>query len=162
VLLGGLEFGDASGQVEIAAFEEGLKKLGWTAGQNIDLDYHWPGAQTARVRAVADEIVASHPDLVLSRSTPATAALMHVSLPTVATITEHGRHADGGGLYLSISPNGGRRWVFLFRWHGKPTEMGPIRSPAGLSSGDRRCGNESSRTGGWTLAARTADRIAHN
>ena len=42
----------------------------------------------------------------------------------VATLTEHGRHADGGGLYLSISPNGGRRWVFLYRWHGKPTEIG--------------------------------------
>jgi integrase len=42
----------------------------------------------------------------------------------VATITKHGRHADGGGLYLSISPNGGRRWVFLFRWHGRPTEIG--------------------------------------
>jgi integrase len=42
----------------------------------------------------------------------------------VATITELGRHADGGGLYLSISPNGGRRWVFLYRWHGKPTEIG--------------------------------------
>jgi integrase len=42
----------------------------------------------------------------------------------VATETECGRHADGGGLYLSISPNGGRRWVFLYRWHGKPTEVG--------------------------------------
>ena len=42
----------------------------------------------------------------------------------VVTITKHGRHADGGGLYLSISPNGGRRWVFLYRWHGKPTEIG--------------------------------------
>jgi integrase len=42
----------------------------------------------------------------------------------VATITKHGRHADGGCLYLSISPNGGRRWVFLYRWHGKPTEIG--------------------------------------
>src|SRR5580658_359607 len=42
----------------------------------------------------------------------------------VATISKPGRHADGGGLYLSISPNGGRRWVFLFRWHGKPTEIG--------------------------------------
>src|SRR6202040_636961 len=42
----------------------------------------------------------------------------------VATITKHGRHADGGGLYLSISPNGGRSWTFLFRWHGKPTEIG--------------------------------------
>jgi integrase len=43
---------------------------------------------------------------------------------TVVTTTKYGRHADGGGLYLSISPNGGRRWVFLFRWHGKLTEIG--------------------------------------
>src|SRR3974377_2301874 len=42
----------------------------------------------------------------------------------VARITKRGRHAAGGGLYLSISPNGGRRWVFLYRWHGKPTEIG--------------------------------------
>lgn len=42
----------------------------------------------------------------------------------MATIAKNGRHADGGGLYLSISPNGGRRWVFLFRWQGKPTEIG--------------------------------------
>lgn len=58
---------------------------------------------------------------------------------SVATIRECGRHADGGGLYLSISKppkrkaaapkvsgsaKGGRRWVFLYRWHGKPTEIG--------------------------------------
>jgi integrase len=47
-----------------------------------------------------------------------------LSARAVATISACGRHADGGGLYLSISPNGGRRWVFLFRWHGKPTEIG--------------------------------------
>lgn len=43
---------------------------------------------------------------------------------SAATIKKLGRHADGGGLYLSISPNGGRRWTFLYRWHGKPTELG--------------------------------------
>jgi len=65
---------------------------------------------------------------------------------SVATLKEYGRHADGGGLYLSISKppkrkagkswaavaspsgvgnaKGGRRWVFLYRWHGKPTELG--------------------------------------
>jgi integrase len=42
----------------------------------------------------------------------------------VAKLTKRGRHADGGGLYLSVSPNGGRRWTFLYRWHGKPTEIG--------------------------------------
>jgi integrase len=47
-----------------------------------------------------------------------------LSARAVGTITKHGRHADGAGLYLSVSPNGGRRWVFLYRWHGKPTEIG--------------------------------------
>lgn len=43
---------------------------------------------------------------------------------TVATLTKPGRHADGGNLYLSISTNGGRRWIFLYRWGGKQLEMG--------------------------------------
>lgn len=42
----------------------------------------------------------------------------------VATLKKPGRHADGGNLYLSISPNGGRRWTFLYRWHGKSIELG--------------------------------------
>jgi putative tryptophan/tyrosine transport system substrate-binding protein len=125
VLLGGLEFGDASGQAEITAFEEGLKELGWTRGQNIDLDYHWPGAQTGRVRAVADAIVASHPNLVLSRSTPATAALMHESLPIVFVLV-----ADpiGSGFvqnlghpgfnitgFSTFEPSAGGKWLALLK-----------------------------------------------
>ena len=42
----------------------------------------------------------------------------------VETLTEPGRHADGGNLYLSISENGGRRWVFLYRFNGVRKEMG--------------------------------------
>jgi len=41
----------------------------------------------------------------------------------VKNVTEPGRHADGGGLYLNTT-NGGRRWIFLFRWNGKHGEMG--------------------------------------
>jgi len=125
VLLGGLEFGDASGQTEIAALEEGLKKLGWTPGQNIDLDYHWPGAQTARVRAVADEIVASHPNLVLSRSTPATAALMHASLPIVFVLVADPMGSGfvqnlgrpGGNLtgFSTFEPSVGGKWLALLK-----------------------------------------------
>jgi hypothetical protein len=43
---------------------------------------------------------------------------------TVDVLTKPGRHSDGGGLYLSITKAGARRWVFLYRWQGKPTEMG--------------------------------------
>jgi hypothetical protein len=49
----------------------------------------------------------------------------HLTARDVETLTKPGRHADGQNLYLSISKDGGsRRWVFLYRWRGKPTELG--------------------------------------
>jgi integrase len=42
----------------------------------------------------------------------------------VETLTETGRHADGGNLYLAISNNGGKRWVFMYTRDGKRREMG--------------------------------------
>ncbi|MFL5156226.1 MAG: Arm DNA-binding domain-containing protein, partial [Microvirga sp.] len=38
----------------------------------------------------------------------------------VATLTEPGRHADGDGLYLIVDPSGAKRWMFMFRWGGRP------------------------------------------
>ena len=40
------------------------------------------------------------------------------------TISKPGRHGDGGGLYLSVSSDGRRRWVFLYTWRGKLREAG--------------------------------------
>ena len=42
----------------------------------------------------------------------------------VKSLTKPGRHADGGNLYLRIGSTGAKSWTFLFRWHGKPTELG--------------------------------------
>lgn len=42
----------------------------------------------------------------------------------VQTLTKVGRHADGGGLYLSIAKDGGRKWVLLYRRNGRLREMG--------------------------------------
>jgi Arm DNA-binding domain len=35
-----------------------------------------------------------------------------------------GRHADGGSLYLSISPSGNARWTFLYKRGAKQSEIG--------------------------------------
>ena len=43
---------------------------------------------------------------------------------TVATLKQPGRHSDGGGLYLSISKDGRRRWMFLYTRVGKRSELG--------------------------------------
>ena len=42
----------------------------------------------------------------------------------VQTLAKIGRHADGGGLYLSVATDGGRKWVFLYRRNGRLREMG--------------------------------------
>src|SRR5262245_57277029 len=47
-----------------------------------------------------------------------------LSSRTVETVKAPGRYSDGGNLYLSISQNGGRRWVFMYRFGGKQREMG--------------------------------------
>jgi putative tryptophan/tyrosine transport system substrate-binding protein len=125
VLLGGLEFDDESGQAEVTAFEGALKDLGWTRGRNIDLDYHWPGAHIARMRTVADAIVAAHPDLVLSRSTPATAALKNASLPIVFVLVAdpigsgfvQNLGHPGGNLtgFSTFEPSVGGKWLALLK-----------------------------------------------
>jgi integrase len=40
------------------------------------------------------------------------------------TIAKPGRHSDGGGLYLFISPDGRRRWTFMYVRGGKQREAG--------------------------------------
>src|SRR5215470_15792367 len=61
VLMGGLFSDDWGGQAEAAALEAGLTELGWKLGNNIDLEYRWPGAE-------------------VSRSTPTTAIMMNRGL----------------------------------------------------------------------------------
>lgn len=57
----------------------------------------------------------------------------------VETLNEPGRYSDGGNLYLSISPNGGKRWTFFYRFEGKRREMGlGSAGPNGVSLKDAR------------------------
>ncbi|HMO28892.1 Arm DNA-binding domain-containing protein [Enterovirga sp.] len=47
-----------------------------------------------------------------------------LSARRVQTISEPGRHADGGGLYLFVEPGGAKRWVMLYHMAGRRREMG--------------------------------------
>src|SRR5215510_1119653 len=57
----------------IAAFRRGLEKLGWSEGRNVQLDYRFAPA-AARAPALAKELLALHPDVILAFSTPVAAA----------------------------------------------------------------------------------------
>ena len=53
-----------------------------------------------------------------------------LSAVTVKAITAPGRHLDGAGLYLSVSPTGAKSWTLLYHHKGKRRELGLGRFPA--------------------------------
>lgn len=57
----------------------------------------------------------------------------------VETLKEPGRYSDGGNLYLFITPNGGKRWTFFYRFGGRRREMGlGSAGPNGVSLAQAR------------------------
>src|SRR5262245_24779028 len=54
---------DSEAQANVAAFREGLQKLGWTEGRNVRIDYLWAGGDTQSMQRFAKDLVALQPDL---------------------------------------------------------------------------------------------------
>ena len=67
---------DREAQAWVAAFWEGLQKLGWTEGRNIRIDTRWAAADVEAMQRLAKELVALQPDLILTQNTPTTAAML--------------------------------------------------------------------------------------
>jgi putative ABC transport system substrate-binding protein len=57
---------DPEGQARVAAFREGLQKLGWTESRNIRIDTRWAAADVELMQRFAREIVELQFDLILS------------------------------------------------------------------------------------------------
>ena len=47
-----------------------------------------------------------------------------LAVRTVDAIAAPGRYSDGGNLFLVVAKTGAKKWAFLFRWQGRPVEMG--------------------------------------
>jgi putative tryptophan/tyrosine transport system substrate-binding protein len=61
---------DREGQARVTALKQGLQELGWTDGRNIQIETRFGGADAARIRAYAAELVALGPDSTCVRSRP--------------------------------------------------------------------------------------------
>jgi putative ABC transport system substrate-binding protein len=76
VLMGYAET-DREGQAFVAAFREGLQKLGWSENRNMRIDYRWATPDDAdSIQRFAKELVSLQPDLILSNNTPTTTATL--------------------------------------------------------------------------------------
>ena len=115
---------DAEAQREIAAFRDELRSLGWASAR---IDYRWGGGDAARIRQSAKELLALKPDVILSRATPPTKALLEEtkSIPIVfvvvadpvgdglvATLARPGGNATG---FTNVEGSLGGKWLELLR-----------------------------------------------
>ncbi len=117
VLMGFAE-DDPQAQAFVAAFQKGLEEFGWTDGRNIRIDFRWATSGDAEsILRFARELVASRPELVLSSSTPTTAALLQQTrtLPILFALVSD---PVGSGFVVSLARPGGNVPGFT---HTEPT-----------------------------------------
>lgn len=110
ILMGGAD-GDQEGQSSVAAFRDGLRNLGWTEGRNSQIDIRWAAADVELMNRIAQELVALQPDLILTSTTPAAAAMLRQTrnIPIVFVLV-----ADpvGSGFVESLPRPGGNATGF--------------------------------------------------
>ena len=110
ILMGGAE-SDQEGQSSVAAFREDLGKLGWMEGRNSEINIRWAAADVELMKRFAKELVALQPDLVLTSTTPAAAAMLQQTrtIPVIFVLV-----ADpvGSGFVASLPRPGGNATGF--------------------------------------------------
>ena len=110
VLMGFAE-SDAGTNIRIEGLRQGLGALGWSEGRNVSIDYRFAPAG-ARTQALAKELVALQPDVIVSHTSPPTAALQRETrtIPIVFTAV-----ADpiGSGFVASLAQPGANITGFL-------------------------------------------------
>src|SRR5262245_57230885 len=74
VLMGGDE-NDPLAKSEVSLFTQALADSGWTDGRNVRMDVRWHGGDINQVRALAQELVGLQPDIILTGTIPAIAAV---------------------------------------------------------------------------------------
>ena len=98
------------GQARLAAFVKGFQQLGWTDGNNVQIETRWGAGDAERIRKFATELVSLAPDVILA-SGDTVVALRQVTrtLPIVFTII-----ADpvGTGVVDSLAYPGGNTTGF--------------------------------------------------
>ena len=122
-VLMGFPESDSQAQRYIAAFRDGLHKLGWTEGRNVRIDTRWATPVEADLmRQFSKELVALQPDLILSHTTPTTTALLQQTraIPIVfATVAD----PVGSGFVASFPRPGGNVTGFVVM---EPTIIGKL------------------------------------
>jgi putative ABC transport system substrate-binding protein len=97
---------DAEAKARVQAFEQGLETEGWSVGQNLRIESRYAEGDSARMEALAKELVELKPDCILGQSTPVTAALMGATR-TIPIVFVAVSDPIGSGFVVSMARPGG-------------------------------------------------------
>jgi putative ABC transport system substrate-binding protein len=95
----------------IAALTEALRNLGWTEGQNLQIDYRYPTLPQDMDRYAA-ELVALNPDILFGTNTPSTQALRRQTR-TIPIVFAGPADPVGTDLVISLAHPGGNVTGFI-------------------------------------------------
>ena len=111
--------GDSEGLRNTAALVQGLQALGWTEGRNIRIEQRWAGGSVGAMKALARELVALGPDVIVVISTPVTAAVMQETqnFDPVGSGFVKSLAAPGGNItgFTSYEPAIASKWLELLK-----------------------------------------------
>jgi ABC-type uncharacterized transport system substrate-binding protein len=102
---------DPEFQARLAAFLEGLQKLGWTDGRNVRIDTRWAGGNADDIRRHATEMLALAPDVILASAAPTVTELQRASR-TVPIVFVSVIDPVGAGFVDSLARPGGNATGF--------------------------------------------------
>lgn len=137
VLMGYAE-SDPEAQILVQTFHQALRALGWRDGENLQIEYRWGRGDPAQIRAIAKELVALQPDLILANTTPVTGALQRETktIPIVFAIVSD---PVGDGFVSSLARPGGNITGFInyeasmvSKWLEMLKQMAPASTRAAL------------------------------
>jgi putative ABC transport system substrate-binding protein len=97
---------DPEGQLRATAFRQGLQKLGWVVGRNVQIDFQWGLGDADWIRSAAAQELRLSPDVILANGTPA-AKMMQQTSRTVPVIFIAGSDPVLDGLVPSLAHPGG-------------------------------------------------------
>jgi len=103
---------DPEARMRLAAFKEGLALLGWVDGRNCKIDVRWSAGDATRASTFAKELVMLKPEVILSNSTPVTAAVQREAgtIPVVFTVVSD---PVGSGFVKTLARPGGNITGFI-------------------------------------------------
>ena len=129
---------DPDMQAWLPAFRQGLERLGWSEGRNVRIDTRFARANVDQHQALAKELVALQPDVIVAQTTPVVTALQRESraLPIVFVYVSD---PVGSGLVASLArPGGNLTGLLLYeasivgKWLAMLREIAPRIARAAL------------------------------